>query len=91
MLIIIPRICDKNIAMTFVLKDVCVHELGHASGLQHEQQSPLYNNYLDIHYSNIRESQYSKLTKLTIYLIYRTKQCISQRSHSSEMSIDISK
>lgn len=68
-----------------------MHEIGHAFGLEHEQQNPLYNNFVDIHYSNIQESEYSNLTKLTIYLIYHTKQCISQQSHSGEMSIDIRK
>ncbi|XP_062605027.1 uncharacterized protein LOC134266832, partial [Saccostrea cucullata] len=41
--------------------DVCVHELGHAFGFAHEQNNPLHDNYLDVHYNNIQskyQSQY---------------------------------
>ncbi|XP_022328869.2 uncharacterized protein LOC111127870 [Crassostrea virginica] len=44
--------CCKN--------DICVHELGHAFGLNHEQKNPLNDEYLSVHYSNIQEEYHSQ-------------------------------
>ncbi|XP_061193575.1 uncharacterized protein LOC133201786 [Saccostrea echinata] len=43
----------KNQSISCCSNDVCVHELGHAFGLQHEQSNPLRDNYMGVHYNNI--------------------------------------
>lgn len=40
--------------------DICVHELGHAFGLHHEQKNPLHDNYLSVNYNNIKDEYKSQ-------------------------------